>query len=65
MFLIKLQLCLLHFLRGFISVVSLMMGVGAVKTVSTAMLVEGFAGACGMTIGEFVCTLNTKLKLIE
>jgi len=42
-----------------------MMGVGAVKTVSTAMLVEGFAGACGTSIGEFVCTLNMKLKLIE
>jgi VIT1/CCC1 family predicted Fe2+/Mn2+ transporter len=43
---------------GLVSVASLMMGVGAVKTDSTAMLVAGFAGlvtgACGMTIGEFV-----------
>ncbi|KAK2383609.1 Protein ccc1 [Trifolium repens] len=43
---------------GLVSVASLMMGVGAVKTDSTAMLVAGFAGlvagACGMAIGEFV-----------
>ncbi|XP_004504934.1 VIT-like transporter 1b [Cicer arietinum] len=43
---------------GLVSVASLMMGVGAVKTANTAMLVAGFAGlvagACGMGIGEFV-----------
>lgn len=43
---------------GLVSVASLMMGIGAIKTDSTAMLVAGFAGlvagACGMAIGEFV-----------
>jgi len=43
---------------GLVSVASLMMGVGAVKTDSATMLVAGFAGliagACGMAIGEFV-----------
>ncbi|KAJ4716854.1 Vacuolar iron transporter family protein [Melia azedarach] len=43
---------------GLVSVSSLMMGVGAVKTEIKAMLLVGFAGlvagACSMAIGEFV-----------
>ncbi|KAK7368760.1 hypothetical protein VNO80_10790 [Phaseolus coccineus] len=43
---------------GLVSVASLMMGVGAVKKDTKAMLLSGFAGlvsgACGMAIGEFV-----------
>ncbi|KAL4556045.1 hypothetical protein LXL04_038683 [Taraxacum kok-saghyz] len=43
---------------GLITVASLMMGVGAVKHDSKAMILSGFAGlvagACSMAIGEFV-----------
>ncbi|KAK2986942.1 hypothetical protein RJ640_009085 [Escallonia rubra] len=43
---------------GLVSVASLMMGVGAVKTDVKAMILTGFAGlvagACSMAIGEFV-----------
>ncbi|KAJ0973330.1 hypothetical protein J5N97_021289 [Dioscorea zingiberensis] len=43
---------------GLVSTASLMMGVGAVKDDSKAMLISGFAGlvagACSMAIGEFV-----------
>ncbi|KAJ1402289.1 Ccc1 family [Sesbania bispinosa] len=43
---------------GLVSVASLMMGVGAVKRDVKSMLLAGFAGlvagACGMSIGEFV-----------
>ncbi|KAJ4795576.1 Vacuolar iron transporter [Rhynchospora pubera] len=43
---------------GLVSTASLMMGVGAVKSDSKAMLLSGFAGliagACSMAIGEFV-----------
>ncbi|KAL4556042.1 hypothetical protein LXL04_038680 [Taraxacum kok-saghyz] len=43
---------------GLVSVASLMMGVGAVKHDSKAMILSGFAGlvagACSMAIGEFV-----------
>lgn len=43
---------------GLVSVASLMMGIGAVKTEVKSMLLAGFAGlvagACSMAIGEFV-----------
>lgn len=43
---------------GLVSTSSLMMGIGAVKSDSKAMLLSGFAGliagACSMAIGEFV-----------
>ncbi|XP_022157828.1 vacuolar iron transporter homolog 1-like isoform X2 [Momordica charantia] len=43
---------------GLVSVASLMMGVGAVKSDAKAMFIAGFAGlvagACSMAIGEFV-----------
>lgn len=43
---------------GLVSVASLMMGVGAVKTDIKLMILTGFigliAGACSMAIGEFV-----------
>ncbi|KAL3515575.1 hypothetical protein ACH5RR_022477 [Cinchona calisaya] len=43
---------------GLVSIASLMMGVGAVKTEIKAMILAGFAGlvagACSMGIGEFV-----------
>ncbi|CDO97494.1 unnamed protein product [Coffea canephora] len=43
---------------GLVSIASLMMGVGAVKTDVKAMILTGFAGlvagACSMAIGEFV-----------
>ncbi|GFY89175.1 vacuolar iron transporter (VIT) family protein [Actinidia rufa] len=43
---------------GLVSIASLMMGVGAVKTDVKAMVLTGFAGlvagACSMAIGEFV-----------
>ncbi|GJY58742.1 vacuolar iron transporter homolog 4-like protein [Tanacetum coccineum] len=43
---------------GLVSVASLMMGIGAVKQDSKAMILTGFAGlvagACSMAIGEFV-----------
>ncbi|KAI3803850.1 hypothetical protein L1987_32013 [Smallanthus sonchifolius] len=43
---------------GLVSVASLMMGIGAVKHDSKAMILTGFAGlvsgACSMAIGEFV-----------
>ncbi|KAL4349531.1 hypothetical protein HN51_030677 [Arachis hypogaea] len=43
---------------GLVSVASLMMGVGAVRTDAKAMLLAGFAGSvaggCSMAIGEFV-----------
>lgn len=51
---------------GLVSVSSLMMGVGAVKTGFKAMLLAGFAGlvagACGMAIGEFV-SVYTQLEV--
>ncbi|KAK7400269.1 hypothetical protein VNO78_11473 [Psophocarpus tetragonolobus] len=51
---------------GLVSVSSLMIGVGAVKKDSKAMLVAGFAGlvagACGMAIGEFVA-VNTQYEV--
>lgn len=49
---------------GLVSIASLMMGVGAVKTDVKAMIVIGFAGlvagACSMAIGEFVSVYSQR-----